>query len=84
MNVRVTPSAKADSLEYIDGVLKAKVTAPPEKGKANRALLKLLKPCFGACEIVAGHRSRRKTVLVRDNDMGSVESVLEGLAASGE
>jgi len=46
--------------------LVVRVAAPPEGGKANRELLKLLKKYFKAkkVEIVKGHTSRMKVVRV--------------------
>jgi uncharacterized protein (TIGR00251 family) len=82
VEVHVTPSAKKDSVRWVDGVLKVKTVAPADKGKANKAVVKLLKPLFGACEVTAGHKSRRKTVYIRHQDLRLVEGVLEGL--SGE
>jgi len=79
VGIRVTASAKRNSVEYTDGVLKVKVTAPAEKGKANKAVVKLLKPVFGDCEIIAGHKSRRKTIIIRNRVKTAVEDVLTGL-----
>ncbi len=47
--------------------LKVKVAAPPEDGKANRAVVELLARWLGteAIEIVAGHGHPEKTARVR-------------------
>ena len=49
-------------------VLKVRVTAPPEGGKANAALVKLLAKAWklpkGALKVIAGGKDRRKTLLV--------------------
>ena len=43
-----------------------KVKSPPEGGKANKELIDLLSEFFSAeVEIVAGHRSRNKVVVVK-------------------
>ncbi len=63
--VRLTPSAGRDAIEaYRDGVLHVRVKAPPENGKANAALLRLLARTLGdpGARIVTGATSRRKLV----------------------
>lgn len=40
--LRVTPRARRNSIVVQDGVLRIHVTAPPEDGKANKVVLKLL------------------------------------------
>ena len=75
----VTPSAKEDSVVCVDGILRVKTTAPADKGKANKAVVELLKPLFGPCEIVRGHKTRKKTVLVWNPGVESVKACLERL-----
>ena len=70
--VRLTPGAKADRVLAIAAtaegkrVVKASVTAPPEDGRANEALLQLLARAWRLprrdLAIVAGAASRHKTV----------------------
>jgi uncharacterized protein (TIGR00251 family) len=70
--IRLSPRAKADRLNRVliaaDGgrVLSATVTAPPEEGRANEALLRLLARTWRLprrdLSIVAGAASRHKTV----------------------
>ena len=67
LTVRVQPGASRERLTRMtDGTLKAAVGAPPEKGKANRAVEKLLAKTLGlpvsAVRVVGGETSRRKTV----------------------
>lgn len=72
--MRLTPRASADRLDGVqaeaDGgvALKASVTAPPEDGKANAALVALLAETWrvpkSAIRVVAGAAGRRKTLLV--------------------
>ncbi len=51
-----------------DGVLQAKVTAPPVDGKANRALCRLIAKRVGVApsrvRVVRGEKSREKVVRV--------------------
>ena len=60
--------------------LKVRVAAPPEKGKANRAVVALLRRWLGVedVEIVAGFGSPEKTARVR----GIAELTEEQLAAA--
>ncbi len=67
--VKVVPgSAKAGIVGLLGDALKVAVNAPPEKGKANQALVKLLVSKLGLSKqsvmIASGHRSPRKTILV--------------------
>ena len=69
ISVRLTPRAVRDEIAgWRDGVLLVRVTAPPVEGKANAALEKLLAGALGvpksAVQVVAGERSRDKTVAV--------------------
>lgn len=43
LTVHVKPNAKHESVEWMDeDTLKISVTVPPEKGKANKAVIELL------------------------------------------
>ena len=69
LEVRVHPRAKRNALEAVEGLaLKAYVTAPPEGGKANDALVALLAKALGVAKgrvrIVRGHRGRDKLVWI--------------------
>ena len=69
-SVRVQPKAKSDRvLGEHAGALKVAVTAPPEKGKANAAVVALLSRLLGvpksSIEIVRGETSRVKTLRVQ-------------------
>ncbi|MCW5735969.1 MAG: DUF167 domain-containing protein [Enhydrobacter sp.] len=68
VELRVQPRARRTSLESAGDTLKATVTAPPEDGRANTAVIALLaetwrlpRSSFG---IVKGASSRMKTVSV--------------------
>ncbi|MEE9514606.1 MAG: DUF167 domain-containing protein [Candidatus Brocadiales bacterium] len=68
--VRVQPGAKKNSIVgELAGRLKLQVAAPPEKGKANDAVVKLLAKVLGvqrsSVRIVSGGLSRDKKVLVQ-------------------
>lgn len=68
--VRAQPGArKAGVLGEQAGALKVAVTAPPEDGRANDALVELLAEWLGLkrsqAELVSGHRSRNNVFLIR-------------------
>ncbi|MFA5539858.1 MAG: DUF167 domain-containing protein [Gemmobacter sp.] len=62
--VRVTPRAGRAALRYEGGVVHVRVTAPPEDGKANAAVVKLLAKALGVAKtrltLVRGATSRDK------------------------
>ena len=80
VSVRVTPKSSCDEVTGIhaasDGAvsLAVKVTAPPDKGKANKAVIEALAKASGLPKsdfsIVAGETDRNKTLLVTGNPAG--------------
>jgi len=74
--VRLTPKARANKIDGViatesdeaSGALKARVTAAPESGKANAALLQLLAKQWklpkSVMTVASGVKDRRKTVHV--------------------
>lgn len=67
--VRVQPKASSNQiLGFREDVLRLRVTAPPEDGKANVAVVRLLAQTLGISrsdlEIVRGHSSRNKFIHV--------------------
>ena len=73
LRVKVTPKAKAERIKKevsTDGTVlyKIYVTAVPEDGKANEAVIKLLSKALGVAKssltITHGHTSRQKTIKV--------------------
>ena len=68
--VRAQPGArKAGVLGEQAGALKVAVTAPPEDGRANKALLEVLREALGLkrsqVELLSGVTSRDKRFLIR-------------------
>ena len=59
-------SPKSEVVGMEDDCLVVKVSAPPEKGKANKELLKILRKHFKAkrVEIISGETSRTKFIKV--------------------
>lgn len=67
--VKVVPrAAKNEIVGWLDGALKVRVTAPPQDGRANRALEALLAAALGlkknAVTVTAGLGSARKRVAI--------------------
>ena len=68
VDVWAVPGASKTELAGLhDGALRIRVTAPPDGGRANRALEKVLAAVTGAdVELIRGQGSRRKRFLVKD------------------
>lgn len=85
--VRLTPNGSRDSLENIEvnaageAYLKARVTAVPEKGKANKALIVLLAKRLAvpksSIAVISGETARQKILRID----GDPEDLLEKLTA---
>lgn len=74
------PQSNEDRINGIhDGMLKIDVTAPPEKGKANKAVVKLLSKELGVpkslIEILGGETSRKKVVLIKGMDLEALKNI---------
>lgn len=71
--VRVTPKASRDSLTEADGTLRVTVTAPPEDGKANEAVRKLLARAMGIApsrlQLRRGQTARDKVFVCLDSQV---------------
>jgi hypothetical protein len=86
LRVRLTPRAGRDALTGLrDGVVQARVAAPPVDGKANDALCRLLAKALGVAPsrvaVVKGQTARQKTVRV--DGLGDAEA-RERLALAAE
>jgi len=75
LTVKVTPNAGENSISLPveggpAGILLIRVTATPENGKANAAVLKLLSKALGlpktSLEIVRGNNARTKVIAIPD------------------
>lgn len=68
VKIRVVPNSSKNVVVAREDLLRVKVMAPPEDGKANRAVIKLLAKYFGVKKsqiaIISGERSRNKTISV--------------------
>ena len=81
-SVKVQPKASADRIvgEHA-GMLKVSVTAAPQKGKANAAVIALLSKEIGLpksrIEIVHGVTSRTKTLRIRGTTKEALSTLLK-------
>ena len=89
LSLRVTPNAGRDCLDGIEqrddgtAVLRLRVSAVPDKGKANAAVLALLGKSLGipksSLTLVSGELSRFKTVRV----VGDIDILVSRLSTLG-
>ena len=73
LKLKVVPSSSRDSIEgWLDDRLKIKVMAPPEKGKANKAVIKLLQRSLSldkaSITLESGSTSSHKTIVIECDD----------------
>jgi len=81
--VKLQPrGARDELLGFVDDVLRARVSAPPVDGKANKALCRLIAARVGVAPsrvaVVRGARSREKLVEVRGVDATALPELLAG------
>ena len=91
MAVHLTPKASRAAIVGVFDVpgagqaLRVKVTAAPEKGKANAALLKLLAKAWRVApsllKLVSGGKDRRKRVLLEGDPAERMKELQSWLAA---
>jgi uncharacterized protein (TIGR00251 family) len=84
LEIRLAPrSSRCEIAGIQDGSLKMKITAPPVEGKANeeciRFLSDLLRIRKSAISIIAGEKSKNKTVLVTGMTAQEIEKILRPL-----
>lgn len=79
--VRAQPGAKKSGILGVHGAaLKVAVTAPPEDGRANAALIELLHEWLGVrrsqVELLSGAANRNKVFLIRDISEGTLSELV--------
>jgi uncharacterized protein (TIGR00251 family) len=79
--VRAQPGAKRNAvLGEQAGALKVAVTAPPEDGRANAALVEVLRDWLGLkrsqVELASGQTNRNKTFLIRGITVEALQSLV--------
>jgi hypothetical protein len=83
LSVKLQPRASKNEIgALLGGELKIKVTAPPVDAAANEALVKLLAEKLdcprGKIELIRGHTSRHKTILLHGFKPENVLKILSG------
>ena len=65
IKIKVIPNSKKEEIARTNAELIVKTKAPAEKGKANKAVIKLLSKYFNAgIRIMSGKTSRKKIIEV--------------------
>jgi uncharacterized protein (TIGR00251 family) len=80
--VRAQPGARRAGVQGEQaGALKVAVTAPPEDGRANQALVEVLRKALGVkrsqVELIGGQTSRDKRFLIRGLTRSELQTRLE-------
>ncbi len=93
VRVRVSPGAKSNTITGLwsgaegEARLAVKVTAAPEKGKANAAVIGLLSRALGvpksALTVASGDTSRLKTIHI-NGDGAAIAAALNALIGDGQ
>ena len=81
LKVKVVPGSSRDGIVgWLEDALKIKVTAPPEKGRANEAVVSLLAERLGlpadAVSVASGHSSASKTIAINGMDDEAIKKAL--------
>lgn len=89
--VRLTPNGGGDRIEEIatnaagETYIKARVSAVPEKGKANKALVALFARGLGVAKsdvsVVSGDTSRQKVLRIDGDPEDLIKSLMQHLKA---
>ena len=84
LTIKVVPGSSQTAIAgWLGNLLKIKVVAPPEKGKANAEVEALLASVLNIppaqVSIVAGHRSPRKSVEISGMSDGEIKDTLTRL-----
>ena len=87
IDVYVQPRAgKSELAGMHESKLKIRLGAPPVDGEANKECVKFLAKLFGipksGIEIIQGHKSRHKTLLLRGLSTEEVRQRLEGVVSA--
>lgn len=85
--VRAQPGARKNGIQGVhNGALKVATTAPPEDGRANVAIMEILRDCLGLSRaqivLIAGPTNRNKQFLLRGTTVAEIQTRLTELLAS--
>ena len=82
IHVRVIPRSSKNLIEWEEGGLKVRLTAPPVDGAANEALVALLAQCLAVhkrdIQIVRGTSGRNKIVEITGISAETIEKIITG------
>ena len=89
VSLKIVPKSSRNVVAgWMDDSLKVCVTAPPDRGKANAAVIETLARALGiprdAVRIVAGETSRRKVVDIDGLDEREIRRRLASKSQTGE
>jgi uncharacterized protein (TIGR00251 family) len=81
LKVKAVPGSSRDGIVgWLGDALKIKVTAPPEKGRANEAVVSLLAERLGlpadAVAVASGHSSPSKVIAINGMDDEAIKKAL--------
>lgn len=84
LHIKVIPSSSRDCIAgWLEDTLKVKVKAPAEKGKANKAIIKVLEKTLdlprGSIHITSGTTSSRKVIEIKCGHETVINKRLEDL-----
>jgi len=84
LQIKVIPSSSKDCIAgWLDDTLKVKVRAPPDKGKANKAVIKVLEKNLdlakGSISISSGTTSSRKVIEIDCEDDNIIQQKLAAI-----
>jgi uncharacterized protein (TIGR00251 family) len=87
LSVRAQPGARRNAIVGEQaGALKVAVTAPPDKGRANDAIVEALAESFGLkrsqVELLSGATNRQKKFLIHGMSGERLRSLIDALAQS--
>ena len=82
LNVKVVPGSSRNRIvDWLGDALKIKVMAPPEKGRANEAVVEFLSMKLGIStddiEVVSGHSSPSKVIAIIGVDDEAIKKAFE-------
>ena len=84
LKIKVIPSSSKDCIAgWLEDTLRIKVKAPPEKGKANKAVIKTLEKNLaltkGSVSITSGSTSCHKIIEINSSDDAAINKKLTAL-----
>lgn len=84
LSVKANPGARRNAVVgQHDGALRVSVTAAPEKGRANAAVVKVLSKALGVrssdVRLLSGDTARRKEFLVKGMTADELRQIVAGL-----